>query len=193
MIKGLGRTAIAVAALCTQALAEEHGKKGFSGTLQRGFELPAHRGLLNKMTSEDVILAPFATDGCSGGLSASWTVVADLFPSFEEAHEDRPPWESCCLLHDRHYHRAGGALTPEQSYDARLAADEQLRACVVAGGETRVNSLSARYNVSPDQVRLAYSTIGDAMYNAVRFGGAPCSGLPWRWGYGYPGCLPSLQ
>ena len=35
---------------------------------------------------------------------------------------------------------------------------------------------------------LVYEVIGDLMYRAVRIGGIPCSGLPWRWGYGWPEC-----
>lgn len=192
MIRAAALMSAIVIGVYGPALADET-EQTVLDTLQRSLEMPAHRGLLQKMAAPDVTLAPFKTDGCSGGLSASWTVVADLFPSFAEAHEQRPPWESCCVLHDRHYHRAGGTLSPEASYDARLAADEELRACVVSGGQTRIETLATRYEVSPDQVRLAYNAIGDAMFNAVRFGGAPCSGLPWRWGYGYPGCLPALN
>jgi hypothetical protein len=35
----------------------------------------------------------------------------------------------------------------------------------------------------------AYAAIADAIFAAVRLGGAPCSGLSWRWGYGFPNCL----
>lgn len=160
--------------------------------VQRALELPAHRGLMARIADETTTLAPFTTDGCSGGLSTSWTVVADLFPGFAEAHQERPPWEACCVDHDRLYHDAGAARTPDASYEARLAADEALRACVVAGGEARIAELSERYDVTQDHVRMAYRTIGDAMFNAVRFGGGPCTVLPWRWGYGYPACLPTL-
>ena len=157
--------------------------------LRRGVEIPAHRALMRVANDPAVALAPFVTDGCSGGLSSTWSAVADLFPDFAEAHDNRPPWEPCCVAHDRRYHDAGGARTAEDSYDARLAADEDLRACVVAGGEDRVAVLADHYDVSEDQVLLAYRMIGDAMFNAVRLGGAPCTGLPWRWGFGYPGCL----
>jgi hypothetical protein len=67
-------------------------------------------------------------------------------------------------------------------------ADAALRACVIETGESRVTDLVQEYDVTPDQVAAAYDGIAQAMYLAVRFGGAPCSGLPWRWGYGYPGC-----
>lgn len=162
-------------------------------TLQRNVERPGHRGLMTVIADPETTLAPFVTDGCSGGLSATWKVVADLFPDFEDAHNREPPWQACCLAHDRLYHGAGGATAPEASFDARLSADEALRVCVVANGKERIPDLANLYDVSAEQVRLAYGAIGDAMFNAVRFGGAPCSGLPWRWGYGYPGCLPSFK
>ena len=38
--------------------------------------------------------------------------------------------------------------------------------------------------LSPD----LYAAIAELMYRAVRIGGIPCSGLPWRWGYGWPEC-----
>jgi hypothetical protein len=37
-------------------------------------------------------------------------------------------------------------------------------------------------------VGFIYQGIADLMYRAVRLGGIPCSGLPWRWGYGWPAC-----
>lgn len=163
-----------------------------AGRVARTLEMPAHRGLMAAVADPASTLSSFTTDGCSGGLSSTWTVVADLFPDFAAAHDDQPPWEACCVAHDRRYHDAGGATEAEASYDARLAADEELRGCVVAGGEDRVASLAELYGVTDDQVRRAYSAIGDSMFTAVRFGGAPCSGLPWRWGYGYPGCLPAV-
>jgi hypothetical protein len=165
---------------------------GALAALQRTVEMPGHVALMAVVADPASTLAPFATDGCSGGLSTSWRVVADLFPDFAEAHEGRPPWEDCCVAHDRLYHDADGATDAGQSYDARLSADEALRACVVAGAAARLPALADRYDVTEDQVRAAYRTIGDAMFTAVRFGGGPCTGLPWRWGYGWPGCLPAL-
>lgn len=168
---------LALALIATSAMAQEFG---------RALELPGHRALISVM--EEAELAPFETDGCSGGLSFSWTLVADTFPDFAEAHEQLPPWESCCVTHDRAYHDSGKATTAQDSYQARVEADEALRVCVQETGETRIEEVASYYDASPDQVRTAYKTIADAMYLAVRFGGGPCSGLPWRWGYGYPGC-----
>lgn len=152
-------------------------------------EMAAHRRLVEVMTSPDHRLEPFVTDGCSGGLSLAWGAIADLLPPFAQAHEEHPPWEACCVTHDRAYHAAGGARTAEQSYRARFAADEALRACVLATGELRGPQLAETYELTEAQITTAYELIADAMFNAVRLGGAPCSGLPWRWGYGYPGCL----
>jgi len=154
-------------------------------------ELPAHRALA-EMRATHAPLAPFETDGCSGGLSAVWSVVAERFPAFAEAHGARAPWEACCVAHDRLYHAAGPAAGAVASYEARLDADRQLRACVEHAGEDRVPEIAALYDVGEDRVREGYDLIGRAMYLAVRLGGAPCSGLPWRWGYGYPDCVVSF-
>ena len=48
---------------------------------------------------------PFTTDGCSGGLSAAWQSSARLFPGFAGTWGDSPPWEDCCVAHDRAYWR----------------------------------------------------------------------------------------
>lgn len=156
--------------------------------LVREAELPAHR-LLMSVIAADPNPAPFVTDGCSGGMSAGWELVAAGFPEFAARHEAQPPWEACCVTHDRAYHLAGGARTAEASWDARLAADEALRACVSETGATRRAALAASYGISEDRVDAAYAAIAQAIFAAVRLGGAPCSGLSWRWGYGFPYCL----
>lgn len=167
------------------AAQEDSADDSFAHTL----EVPAHRSLQSVIKDPETVLAPFETDGCSGGMSWSWRLVSDLFPDFEKAQGATPPWEACCVIHDRAYHNAGGALDADASYAARLAADQALRQCVIGQGEENVAALSERYEVSQDVVRQAYETIADAMFNAVRFGGGPCSVLPWRWGYGYPLCF----
>lgn len=157
-------------------------------TLWRMLELPAHRALQRVRETPGTELAPFTTDGCSGGLSDTWRVVADRFPAFAEAHRNSPPWESCCVVHDRAYHSGGADPLAEQSYAARLSADEALQACVAQSAGTRVSDLGDNYGLTEDEVDSAYDAIAVAMYLAVRFGGGPCTGLPWRWGYGYPNC-----
>ncbi len=159
-----------------------------TATVSRALERPSHEALMRLKARPDTELAAFQTDGCSGGLSQVWRVVSDRFPDFAEAHHAIPPWESCCVAHDRSYHDGANAGTAGESFDARLGADDALRACVVETGATRIDDLARFYNVTPDQIATAYDSIAQAMFLAVRFGGAPCSGLPWRWGYGYPGC-----
>jgi hypothetical protein len=155
---------------------------GFS----RAVELPAHRVLME--TIRGAALAPFETDGCSGGMSTIWRTIAVQFPDLAEVHGALPPWEACCEVHDFTYHRAGDATEALASFEARKQADEALRACVVETGEQELPRIAAAFGVSEDLLRQTYRGIGDAMYLAVRFGGGPCSGLPWRWGYGYSGC-----
>ncbi len=165
-----------------------HAQDWSSGAVMRALEIPAHEGLMTLMGNPDTTLAPFETDGCSGGLSDAWRVVAGQFPDFDEIHQSAPPWESCCVTHDAAYHNADSALDARASFDARLIADRALRTCVAATGGDRVDALVAVYRVNPDQIARAFEAIADAMYMAVRIGGRPCSGLPWRWGYGYPSC-----
>jgi len=153
-------------------------------TRRPNVEMAGHRRLMRVMEGAGHRPAPFATDGCSGGLSLAWEAVAQTVPPFAEIHAARPPWEPCCVTHDRAYHDAGGARTPRASQRARRAADAALRACVRATGARRSAGLSVAYGVSAEQVAAAYALIADAMFAAVRLGGGPCSGLPWRWGYG---------
>jgi hypothetical protein len=184
-VRPVAMAAASIALISAGPVGEDSGL----AALRRALEMPAHRALVAVISAPNTTLTPFATDGCSGGLSTTWSVVADIFPNFVAAHEGRPPWEICCIAHDRRYHDAGGATEAVASYDARLAADEELRACVLQEGEQRITRLARHYNVSEGRVRLAYGAIADGMYNSVRFGGAPCSGLSWRWGYGFPRCV----
>ncbi len=157
--------------------------------LERYLELHRHEDLLGRLSFPDASLAAFTTDGCSGGLSAGWAHLAVHIERIQELHGRRPPWEECCIAHDRLYHAgpaAGGSS--EDSFAARKAADLALQACVLETGQERVPELSAEYEVSTEVVESLYTTIAALMYRAVRVGGVPCSGLPWRWGYGWPEC-----
>jgi hypothetical protein len=156
--------------------------------LQRDFELKAHRSLIQSLKENSPSLDAFSTDGCSGGLSKAWRTVSNRFPVFAKAHKNIPPWEPCCVAHDRSYHSAGGANKAHESYAARLSADKALRACVFGTRHKRSAHLSAEYGLSEAHVTAAYEAISNAMFDAVRVGGLPCSGLAWRWGYGYPRC-----
>ena len=129
-------------------------------------------------------LAPFTTDGCSGNLSENWKLLATSLPGFEDEFGDAPPWESCCVAHDKEYWR-GPAV---DGYHRRHQADQRLRQCVVDTGTQLAQALSLRYSVTDETVRQTFRVIADLMYQAVRLGGQPCSLLSWRWGYGWPNC-----
>lgn len=156
------------------------------GSLARTLEMPAHNALMT--IRADAELSAFETDGCSGGLSYGWGVAARNFPDFAEAHDHIPPWQECCVVHDRAYHIAGDSGSARESYDARLAADKALEICVKTTSADHIDEVAAHYDVSSETVEATYGRIAEAMYLAVRLGGAPCSGLPWRWGFGYPNC-----
>jgi hypothetical protein len=157
--------------------------------LKRRLELGHHEALLARMAAPHGRLADFTTDGCSGGMSVGWEYLAQHIDRLQELHGVRPPWEACCVEHDRRYH-VGPTVgtTAEQSFAARQQADLDLQACVLATGEIRAAELGNDYGVTPESVRTLYAAIAELMYRAVRAGGMPCSGLPWRWGYGWPAC-----
>ena len=134
-------------------------------------ELQRHAALMQKVGEGP---APFTTDGCSGGLSWTWRRAVATFPDLAPAKGENPAWEQCCITHDRAYHNASGTKEAGESYAARLTADLDLQVCVAALGQ------------GPET--LFYDQLGQVMFHAVRFGGGPCSGLSWRWGYGFADC-----
>ena len=91
-------------------------------------EIGQHERLIKRRTKDGTTLAAFASDGCSGNLSTGWELVSRTVPAVAKHHGDRPPWESCCVAHDRLYHGGGAAnLDAKGSFVARRVADEQLR------------------------------------------------------------------
>lgn len=159
------------------------------GAVEYQFELHGQELLAKQRIDPLNQINEFTTDGCSGGLSVGWSYLADKVKTFQQAHGGQPPWESCCISHDRIYHAAGGrTMTAANSYQLRLEADQELRTCVQQTGRLRVSELGELYGVSNEEVAGFYDVIGNLMYRAVRIGGIPCTGLPWRWGYGWPVC-----
>ena len=55
--------------------------------ISRVVEMPAHKALQRVISKPETTLSPFTTDGCSGGLSGAWSLVADQFPGYESIHE----------------------------------------------------------------------------------------------------------
>jgi hypothetical protein len=157
--------------------------------VERKLELGRHDRLLQMTRVSGGELTEFTTDGCSGGLSAGWSYLVAMLPGARKVHGDLPPWESCCVEHDRLYHSGGFRMaSAEGSFEARKGADLELASCVRAMGLERAPQLSQQYNLNEQRVINLYETIAALMYRAVRIGGVPCSGLAWRWGYGWPRC-----
>jgi hypothetical protein len=150
-------------------------------------ELWLHKRLMETI-GKGVPPAPFASDGCSGGMSEAWTTVARVSPGFLESYGASPPWLTCCIAHDRAYWNAAGARDAGDSLARRLAADDAMRSCVTGVGRAEIARPTTANALTPAQTEMAYGMLAEAMFQAVRLGGMPCSGLPWRWGFGYPDC-----
>jgi hypothetical protein len=132
-------------------------------------------------------IAPFTSDGCSGGQSQNWDFLAKLLPGFNQHFGNKPPWEACCVTHDKAYWRGDTV----DGYLKRKQADIALMQCVMDTGEKMAPQLSVKYGVSEERIRQSFLVTADLMYKAVRVGGQPCSLLPWRWGYGWDNCATS--
>ena len=130
-------------------------------------------------------LTPFSTDGCSGGLSEAWQYIANAFPAFTQSYGDKPPWEDCCVEHDKAYWQG----ETQNGYQKRLMADSQLEQCVIEYGKQHAQEYADKYKLEKATVVTHFKIAASLMYGAVRLGGKPCSFLPWRWGYGWPHCL----
>lgn len=157
-------------------------------------ELKQHERLLRVKMETDAVLQPFTSDGCSGWLSSSWQFFAEKISYIEEVHGEKPPWEACCVTHDRAYHSGGNfQASPQQGYEERKQADLALKDCVLQTGKERIPELIQYYEISESELNILYNTVAELMYSAVRVGGLPCTGLPWRWGYGWPDCKGYLE
>lgn len=140
--------------------------------------------LARQQNRPGVVIDPFNSDGCSGGLSAAWSYLAEMLPEFRQRVGELPPWEHCCIEHDKSYWRGES----RDGYAKRKQADQQLRACVRQTGRQQSEELAARLQQPAEQIEQMFDNAADMMYQAVRLGGGPCTGLPWRWGHGWPEC-----
>ncbi len=168
-------TLMIIAAIVLYAFLLSGRAKPGGNEIERQTELWAHERLVRARIN--AVATPFTTDGCSGGMSAIWQEANDVFPALSNKIGATPPWEQCCITHDKAYHNAAGAKDAMQSFNARLAADQTLSKCISDFGTQESTSIEQQYQL-----------LADMMYSAVRLGGVPCSGLPWRWGYGLPNC-----
>ena len=158
------------------------------------------QGLLAEVQRQSTALTPFTSDGCSGGLSAGWQMITEALPALGEQVGELPPWQHCCVNHDREYWRGSGV----NGSLLRRSVDDELRSCVLATRDASMliaTSASARVVALPNrpgpvddhldlnaELDRLYPLAAELMYRAVRIGGMPCSGLSWRWGYGWPQC-----
>ncbi len=157
--------------------------------VERSLETSRHERLLARIAENDAVISGFTTDGCSGGLSNAWEQFSARFPELEVRHGELPPWQECCVTHDRHYHTGGaGTLSASESFERRKQADLDLKTCVVDTGVRRSAAFQDIYGLTEAQVRGLYEVVSETMYRAVRLGGIPCTSQPWRWGYGWPQC-----
>ena len=147
------------------------------------------RWLAQQQNQLGVEIDDFISDGCSGGLSDAWQFLAQALPAFSERAGSRPPWESCCVEHDKFYWRGD----TQQGYEKRLQADKTLRSCVLQKGVEQKEMLATRLQKPVEEIEHLFGIAADMMYQAVRLGGKPCSFLPWRWGYGWPHCTLPLK
>ena len=127
---------------------------------------------------------PFNSDGCSGGMSEAWEYLAKTIPEFARYIGEKPPWEHCCVTHDRDYWQGDS----ESGYIKRQLSDAQLRDCVQRSGRDQGDEIADALALSREEVVQLVDLTSELMYLAVRIGGGPCTGLPWRWGHGWPPC-----
>ena len=137
-----------------------------------------------QQTRPGITIDEFRSDGCSGGLSESWTTLAQVWPEMARAIGEKPPWEACCVEHDRAYWR-GESI---DGFDKRLQADTRLRQCVERAGQQQGDEIARRLGISRAEIDEVFSLSAELMFFAVRIGGGPCTGLEWRWGHGWPPC-----
>ncbi len=163
-------------------LAKESIAQSWLNEAAREFEELRLKQLQTVRNSSNLIA--FSTDGCSGFQSQNWSALAKALPGFEKQFGDKPPWENCCVSHDKAYWQ-GDVV---DGYTKRKKADQVLRQCIADTGTRLTPQLSTKYKVSKEKLSQSFSVTAELMYRAVRLGGLPCSMLPWRWGYGWDNC-----
>jgi hypothetical protein len=136
-----------------------------------------------------ITIDAFNSDGCSGGMSSAWSYLADTLPEFVDFAGDKPPWEHCCVAHDRHYWRGES----DKGFAKRELADAELRQCVQLTGREQGGEISTILRLPKQDIIDLIDLTAELMYQAVRIGGAPCTGLPWRWGHGWPACTDDTE
>jgi len=157
--------------------------------IERDLESSRYTQLAGIQAAHPDKLVAFTSDGCSGGLSDGWRFLAQALPPFKHKFGGKPPYEACCVVHDRYYWRG----ETEQGFDKRLQADQRLRQCVVRYGSEHRNEFAQEFHLSPEAIDRNFQIVAALMYRAVRVGGMPCTPFAWRWGYGWPPCKADAE
>ena len=157
--------------------------------VERDLEEWRHSWLYKTIAGTDKQIESFTTDGCSGGMSDGWQHMSQVLPAFREKFGDRPPWEPCCVAHDRAY----WVGATENGFEQRKLADEQLRQCVRDYGKSHREERAKQFRLDETIIERQFIITAALMYRAVRVGGQPCTPFPWRWGYGWPSCQAELK
>ncbi|MDH3386440.1 MAG: hypothetical protein OEN02_00930 [Gammaproteobacteria bacterium] len=176
-------------AFVTMLASASHAQADVLGDAMMLLENQQMQRLAQQQNRPGVVIGAFRSDGCSGGLSEAWTFVAGISPEFARIIGSKPPWEYCCVAHDESYWRGES----DNGFEKRQQADADLRACVRRAGEEQSADIAKRLGLLRQDVLDLIYTTADLMYQAVRLGGGPCTGLPWRWGHGWPECAPDVE
>ncbi|MFT5398236.1 MAG: hypothetical protein ACI8XW_001026 [Gammaproteobacteria bacterium] len=83
--------------------------------------------------------------------------------------------------------------TTTNAHHAKAEADDELRSCANLWGVEKGDDWAKQLEVNRQEILGITRLTAELMYSAVRLGGAPCTGLPWRWGHGWPECQPGLS
>jgi hypothetical protein len=135
---------------------------------------------------EEMQLNEFETDGCSGNISESWTTAINKLSEFSDELADKYsdqkniPFEYACVEHDKKYHAGEGG------YVGRLEADNELRSDIINYGIINWKEVTETTPLgTKEEVVFIFEKIAEVVYRGVRIGGAPCTGQPYAWGFGY--------
>jgi len=101
-------------------------------------------------------IGPFIPENSDGCTVLSWP--------YNKLTGRQLPFRHCCVVHDEAYWYGG---TKKQRKDADLL----LMNCVAKHGRSKFGD-------------VAYWILSRVMYVAVRIGGSPKIGVPWRWEFG---------
>ncbi len=185
LIRSCLKSMLLLLALCPAGLVAQNPLDAIAESLER--EQMARLAAQQKRPG--IHITVFRSDGCSGGMSQSWSVLADTLPLFADYAGSEPPWEHCCVAHDRDYWQG----ETQNGFEKRERSDARLRACVRETGEQRGADIAETLSLPQTEIVDMINLTGKFMYQAVRLGGGPCTGLSWRWGHGWPKCSASLE